>query len=70
MVVGDRWQRQGVGARLLRRLLAVAKLAGIPRVTGVTLAINTSMKALCRKVGFRLQPDPDDATVTQLSIDL
>jgi acetyltransferase len=70
LVVGDAWQRQGIGGRLLRRLLAVARLAGIGRVNGVTLATNTSMKALCRKVGFRLRPDPDDATVTLLDIDL
>lgn len=70
MVVGDAWQRQGIGERLLRRLLAVAKLAGIAQISGVTLATNESMKALCRKVGFSLSPDPDDATVTQLRIDL
>lgn len=70
VVVGDSWQRQGIGERLLRRLLAVAKLAGIGRVSGVTMAINTSMKALCRKVGFRLRPGPEDATVTLLEIDL
>ena len=70
LVVGDAWQRHGIGSRLLRRLLAVAKLAGIGRVSGVTMATNASMKALCRKVGFRLQPDPDDATVTLLEIDV
>ena len=70
IVVGDAWQRQGIAERLLRRLLAVARLAGIGRVSGVTLATNTSMKALCRQVGFRLRPDPDDATVTLLDIDL
>jgi acetyltransferase len=70
LVVGDAWQRQGVGERLLRRLLAVAKLAGIRQVSGVTLATNASMKTLCRKLGFRALPDPDDATVTRLTIDL
>jgi len=70
LVVGDAWQRQGIGARLLRRLLAVAKLAGIARVSGITLATNTPMKALCQRLGFTLRPDPDDATVTLLSIDL
>lgn len=69
VVVGDAWQRQGIGERLLRRLLAVARIAGIARVSAVTMATNTSMKALCRKVGFRLRPDPEDATVTLLEID-
>lgn len=70
IVVGDSWQRQGVGARLLERLLAVAKLAGIRHVGGLTLATNEPMKALCRRLGFSLRPDPADATVTLLSIDL
>ncbi|MGE5339160.1 MAG: N-acetyltransferase family protein [Gemmatimonadota bacterium] len=70
IVVGDKWQRQGIGARLLGKLLEVAKLAGVRRVTGRTMATNQSMKALARKVGFELHPDPDDATVTLLSIDL
>jgi acetyltransferase len=70
IVVGDAWQRQGVGERLLHRLLAVAKLAGIPQVTGVTLATNAAMKSLARRLGFTVQPDPDDATVAALSIDL
>jgi acetyltransferase len=70
LVVGDAWQRQGVGERLLRRLLAVARLAGMKQVIGVTLATNASMKALCRKLGFTVQPDPADATLTLLSIEL
>lgn len=70
LVVGDTWQRQGVGERLLRRLLAVAKAAGIQHVTGVTLATNAAMKALCRKLGFGVRSDPQDTTVALLSIDL
>jgi acetyltransferase len=70
IVVGDAWQRQGIGARLLQRLLAVAKLAGIRQVNGVTLATNEPMKALCRRAGFSVRPDPADATVALLSIGL
>lgn len=70
LVVGDAWQRHGIGERLLRRLLAVARLAGLRRVSGMTMATNASMKALCRKIGFRQRHDPDDATVTLLEIDL
>ena len=68
IVVSDHAQRQGIGERLLRNLLAVAQRAGIRHVTGHTLSTNTPMKALCRKLGFSAQPDPDDATVTLLSI--
>ena len=70
IVVGDAWQRQGIGERLLGRLLAEARRAGIRRVTGHTLATNLPMKTLCRRLGFSVQPDPADATVSLLSIDL
>lgn len=70
IVVGDHAQRQGIGERLLRNLLSVARQAGIRQVTGHTLSTNTAMKTLSRKLGFTAQPDPDDATVTLLSIAL
>lgn len=70
MVVGDAWHRQGIGERLLSRLLAVARQAGIRQVTGVTMSTNASMKALARRVGFSVQPDPQDATLALLTIAL
>ncbi len=48
----------------------MAKLAGIRQVTGVTMATNVSMKALARKLGFSVQPDPQDATLSLLTIAL
>jgi acetyltransferase len=70
LAVGDAWQRQGVGRRLLDTLLAVARQAGVRRVEGRTLATNTAMKGLARSLGFAVVPDPADATVTLLSVDL
>jgi acetyltransferase len=70
IVVGDAWHRQGIGERLLDKLLAVAKQAGIAQVSGVTMATNESMKGLCRKLGFTVQSDPADATLSLLSIEL
>jgi len=70
LVVGDAWHRQGIGERLLSRLLAVARQAGVRQVSGVTMATNVSMKALARKLGFAVQPDPDDATLSLLTITL
>jgi acetyltransferase len=70
LVVGDAWQRQGVGRRLLERLMTVARQAGVTRVTGHTMATNPAMKSLAHALGFTVAPDPDDATVTLLSIAL
>lgn len=67
LVVADAWQRSGVGARLLGRLLDLARGAGIVEVTGTTRAGNEAMKALARKLGFALTPEPDDATLVRLT---
>lgn len=54
VLVGDPWQGRGIGARLLRRLLQVAKDRGIRRVWGTVLSGNTEMLALARKLGFEI----------------
>ena len=70
IVVSDTWQHRGVGTRLLRKLLEVARHAGIPRLTGTTFATNEAMKGLARKAGFTVRSDPDDASLSILDIDL
>jgi acetyltransferase len=70
IVVADAWQHLGLGSQLLRRLLEVAAVAGVPRLAGLTLATNDPMLALARRCGFALWRDPLDATVVQLTRDL
>jgi acetyltransferase len=67
IVVGDVWQDKGVGARLLTRLLDVARSAGVVEVVGTTHSSNEAMKQLARKVGFVLGPEPEDASLTRLT---
>ncbi|MGZ8273306.1 MAG: N-acetyltransferase family protein [Burkholderiaceae bacterium] len=70
IVVRDAWQRHGIGARLLHKLLEVARRAGVPRVIGFTFATNQAMKGLARKAGFKVRSDPEDASLSLLEIDL
>jgi acetyltransferase len=67
IVVADAWQHKGVGSLLLRTLLQHAHSAGIERLHGITLATNQAMQNLARKLGFTQQPDPQDATVRQIT---
>jgi acetyltransferase len=69
LVVGDAYQRQGLGRHLLGRLIAVAKERGIRRLVGQVLAENGPMLALARKLGFVPSPTPDHA-VTDVVLDL
>jgi RimJ/RimL family protein N-acetyltransferase len=66
IVIGDRWQRRGLGAKLLLSLLEVASQHGLLCLTGITLSTNVRMLALARRAGFTLQLDRGDATVTNL----
>ncbi|MDH4115293.1 MAG: GNAT family N-acetyltransferase [Burkholderiaceae bacterium] len=70
IIVADAWQRRGAGRQLLGDLIAAARGAGLRRMVGSTLATNEGMKSLARKLGFSLQPDPRDGTVTLMALEL
>lgn len=63
VVVADRWQGQGIAARLLRGLMAVAAVAGMDGLQGMVLKENTKMLSLAEALGFERRPCPGDATV-------
>jgi acetyltransferase len=58
LLVGDQWQGQGLGKRLLEALLQVARGERLKRIVGCTLASNARMRHIARKVGFSQSPDP------------
>ena len=53
--IGDAWQGQGIGTRLLERLMAVAAARGVRVLEGEVLASNGPMLALARKLGFSVR---------------
>ena len=66
IVIGDAWQRRGLGKKLTRNLLDVAAWHGLQCLVGLTLTGNVRMQVLARKLGFTLALDRGDATVTHL----
>lgn len=66
IVIGDRWQGQGLGEQLLRHLIAHAAAVGVESMGGITLSVNAGMLALARKLGFSARRDPADATIVNL----
>lgn len=68
VLVGDPWQGRGIGARLLQRLLEVAKDRGMQRIWGTVLSGNTEMLALARKLGFEIETP--ESGETRVRIDL
>lgn len=42
----------------------------VARVTGLVLSTNTGMIRFARGLGFTARPEPDDATLTKISLEL
>jgi len=70
VVVGDPFQRRGLGTELLRRLLEAARTEQIRHVTGLILADNHAMQQICARLGFRIQRSIEDPTLVTVTIDL
>jgi acetyltransferase len=69
LLVGDSFQRSGLGTELLRKLLQVARGWKLRRVTADVLPENRGMQRVCEKVGFRLRASLTDR-LTKAEIDL
>ncbi|MGA8054984.1 MAG: GNAT family N-acetyltransferase [Burkholderiales bacterium] len=60
----------GLGPRVLARIIDLAEARGIRQVWGTVLRENKPMLAVCEKLGFRRERDPDDPEVVKVVIDL
>jgi acetyltransferase len=69
LVVGDAWQRQGLGRHLLGRLIAAARERGVRRLVGQILSENRPMLSLVTSVGFRPAPSEEGIVVVGLDLD-
>jgi len=63
VLVDDRYQGQGLGSELYRRLIAVARDEKLKKVVSTILAENREMRAICQKLGFHMESDLEDGTV-------
>ncbi|MFF1444751.1 GNAT family N-acetyltransferase [Streptomyces sp. NPDC058295] len=63
LLIEDQWQRRGIGAELLGRLVAMAVEAGCESVYAVTQASNTGMVAAMRGLGLPLDYQIEEGTL-------
>lgn len=63
LLVEDEWQRRGVGAELLRRLVSMAREANCEHVYAVTQSSNTGMVAAMRGLGLPLDYQIEEGTL-------
>ncbi|MFN3927251.1 MAG: bifunctional acetate--CoA ligase family protein/GNAT family N-acetyltransferase [Pseudanabaenaceae cyanobacterium] len=60
MIIADRYQKQGLGTELLRRLVTIAHLEQIKQIEAYMLPSNTAMRKICERLGFHFTPNPDN----------
>jgi acetyltransferase len=66
--IADEWQGRGLGTLLLCRLIEAARKAGVEKITGETLASNTTMLHLAHKAGFSYALDTEVSGLVHLSL--
>ena len=70
IVIADRWQGRGIGSRLMDKLARVAHGRGLKEIYGEVLSTNRPMLEMCRKLGYALGRNPDDPTLTRVTLRL
>lgn len=62
-VVGDDWQRKGLGTYLFRRLIDIGRHEGIRRFTADVLAENSGMLKIFHRSGMNVETTTDEGVV-------
>ena len=68
LVIADAWQGRGIGRRMMEKLIAIARVRGLESIYGDVLSTNRPMLDFCRKLGFKLGRNPEDPTVTRVTL--
>ncbi|MBJ6983345.1 bifunctional acetate--CoA ligase family protein/GNAT family N-acetyltransferase [Luteimonas sp. MC1750] len=58
----------GLGWKLMQEMIGVARWMGLEMIEGQVLRENSTMLAMCRRLGFKVVPDPDDATLMLVTL--
>ena len=66
ITVAEDWRGSGLAATLLASLVRRARRDGYETMRGWVIAQNTAMLGLARKLGFKVEPVPGDATVSRV----
>ena len=69
VLVCDKYQHQGLGTELLRRVIAGATGMGVHRIVAEVLRDNLAIQTVFRRLGFRMRLRRDPSTI-QMILDL
>ena len=68
VVVGDPWQRLGLGSKLVDCTIEIGKDMGLETISGDILSRNFKMIRLCTKKGFKMEPVDEDTVRAVLKL--
>jgi acetyltransferase len=66
ITVAEDWRGSGLASKLLASLVRRARRDGYETVQGMVIAENTAMLGLARKLRFKIEPVPGDATMRRV----
>jgi len=70
LVIGDDWQRRGLGQQLMHKLIEAATEQGLEYIDGLVMGTNRPMLALMTSLGFANDPDHEDPTMRRVWLNL
>jgi acetyltransferase len=68
ILVHDDYQKMGLGAKLIDILIGIGREKRLDEIYGVALTDSKKMLALCRKMGFSAELEPDGISRVTLSL--
>jgi acetyltransferase len=63
VLVSDPWQKQGLGAELVRRLIEVSRAEKLSRVLAIIMPENQAMRSLANRFGFTVERGEDPGVI-------
>lgn len=70
LVIGDGWQKRGLGRILMSKLIQAARKQGLAYIEGVVLASNKPMLHLMTSLGLKNDPDEEDPSMRRVWMSL
>jgi acetyltransferase len=68
VLISDRFQGRGLGTELVKRLVDIARIEGLDRVTADILGENRQMIEICKQLGFSLRYGAESVVHAELLI--
>jgi acetyltransferase len=70
IIVTDPYQHQGIGAKLMGKLIEIARKEKCETIAANMLTESAEMRKICEKMGFAIQPHPGDANYVRATMSL